>query len=255
MGQPKAVRDPWLISSTAAPHAGAWSDAGPGRRPGLRGPRTRTDSVTTHRDSSNPKDGAQNAMTLPQFMSWNGAGHPHVASLEATRVPRQGVIDACHAQQPQDSALELAQLSHQGGLWTLAHSQRVTLHVLEQVDHRAIRWPTTFATLGVQRQAGDRLAFRGGKVVPGGESGVSGVRSGPFRPSAYSPRLPPGEMPRPNRRGAWTSMWSQGPRGCVRSEQIKPNPGQRRAIDSLSAASKKWPRRCMRRGHGSSNGG
>ena len=124
-------------------------------------PRTVTDSVTTHLDASISQNGTTDTMTLPQLMPGNRAGHPHAAFLGATGESRQGVIDTCHAQELQDAALELAQLGHEDNRRSLAHSQRMTLHVLEQVDHPAGRGATTFATLGIQRQAGDRLAIHG----------------------------------------------------------------------------------------------
>ena len=82
-------------------------------------------------------------------------------SLEQQGSRAQGVIDASHAQEPQDAALELAQRGHEDDRLALAHSRRVALHVLEQVDHPARRGTTTFATLGIQRQTGDRLAVHG----------------------------------------------------------------------------------------------
>ena len=46
-----------------------------------------------------------------------------------------------------------------GGL--LPDSERVTLHVVEQVDQSTGRGTATFATLGVEWQAFDRLTFHG----------------------------------------------------------------------------------------------
>ena len=100
-------------------------------------PRTVTDSVATHHDASIPQNGAKDTMTLPQIMPRNGTGHPHAASLEQHGSRAQRVVDVRHAQEAQDSALELAQLGHEDGRRSLAYSQRVTLHVLEQVDHPA----------------------------------------------------------------------------------------------------------------------
>ena len=75
------------------------------------------------------------------------------------RPVESSVIDIGHAQQPQEPALEPAQLGREDHRRSPPYSERVTLHVLKQVDHSAGRRAATFAALGVQRQACDRLAI------------------------------------------------------------------------------------------------
>ena len=62
-----------------------------------------------------------------------------------------------HPQQAQDLPLQPRQLRGELHRRSLARDQRVTLHVLEQVDHPAGRRPTAGATFRVERQTLDLL--------------------------------------------------------------------------------------------------
>jgi hypothetical protein len=77
------------------------------------------------------------------------------------RPVESSVIDIGHAQRPQEPALEPAQLGREDHRRSPPYSERVTLHVLKQVDQSAGRGAATFAALGIQRQACDRLAIHG----------------------------------------------------------------------------------------------
>jgi hypothetical protein len=81
--------------------------------------------------------------------SWNHAwiwtSH-HVSHLSVELQPvESGVIDIGHAEQTQEPALEPAQLGPEDHGRSSPGSERVPLHVVEQVDHSAGRGTATLA--------------------------------------------------------------------------------------------------------------